>query len=242
MSSDEIKAKYPAGDSRPVLITEVTRMSNGVYCVAGFDVHSGKMIRPLQPPASNWRLTSRDVFAPGNLVAFKYTGARGNGAYPHRTEDTVVAATPNVLEALRPEDVYDTLRESLFPSIAELYDNQLIENKYVNDGMRCRSLGGVMVSPEQLQFDEYFGKLRLRIRDNDGTNYSLSVTSDELRTAFHNDPREQPNVIGADAWLASIPRDRQPVLRLGLARAWDGKEQKYDPKRCFLQLNGLIVV
>lgn len=216
-------------------------MSNGVYCVAGFDIHSEKMIRPLQPPASNWRLTSRSVFAPCNLVAFKYTGSRGNGAYPHRTEDTVVVGQPRLLETLRPADAYSVLEASLYDTIADLYENNLIEGKYVDDGTRCRSLGGVAVPIRKLRFEEYFGKLRLHIQDADGRFYSLGVTSDELRSSFHDNRARAPDISAANEWLARFAAESYAILRLGLARAWDGKEQKYDPKRCFLQLNGLVV-
>lgn len=242
MNIEQLKEKYPAGERRwPVVITEVTRMSKGFYCVAAFDIHAGRMIRPLQQPSSNWRLANRDIFAPGNLVVCDYTGVRGSGAYPHRTEDTVLARMPELLEVLRPEDVQNVLGASLHGSIAEVYDRQLMEDKYVNDGTRCASLGGIAVPIQNLEFEESFGKLRLRIRDNDGKHYSLAVTSDDLRTRFHDNPADPPAIQQANEWLAGFRRDSATILRLGLARAWDGKEQKYNPKRCFLQCNGIIL-
>lgn len=241
MSLEHLKNEYPAGNERPVLLTEVTRMSSGVYCVAGFDLHAAKMIRPLQAPGGNWRLTSRDVFAPGNLVAFRYSGGRGNGAYPHRMEDTVVLGQPRLLQTLTQTEACEVLEGSLYDTIADLYEGSLIDRKYVNDGTRCRSLGGVAVPIQNLRFDESFGKLRLEIRDNDGRHYSLGVTSDELQSSFQNNRNDYPDLSGAKAWLKSFSAESVAILRLGLARAWDGKDQKYDPKRCFLQLNGLII-
>jgi hypothetical protein len=241
VSLEDLKNKYSVSDARPVLLTEVTRMSGGVYCVAAFDLHAAKMIRPLQAPGGNWRLTSRNVFAPCNVVAFQYSGGRGNGAYPHRTEDTVVLGQPRLLETLSQAEACDVLQGSLYNTIAELYENHLVDRKYVNDGTRCRSLGGVAVPIRHLRFDESFGKLRLEIQDNDGSAYSLGVTSDELQSSFQNNRADYPNLSGANKWLASFSAESVAILRLGLARAWDGKDQKYDPKRCFLQLNGIII-
>lgn len=212
-------------------------MRNGFYCVAGLDLHAGKMIRPLQVPASNWRLVDRTVFSPGHLVECEYTGSRGNGAYPHRTEDTVIARMPCLLEALQPHGVHIVLQGSLFDSVTELYDGNLIDDKYVTDGTRCRSLGGVAVPVGNLRFEESFGKLRLRVLDTDGRFYSLGVTSDELRTRFHEISANPPAVDEGNEWLASFPAGSHAILRIGLARGWD----KYNPKRCYLQMNGLII-
>jgi len=237
MTLEQLKMKYPAGKTRPVLITEVTRMNNGFYCVAGFDLHAAKMIRPLHTPASNWRLVDRKVFSPGHVVECEYTGSRGNGAYPHRTEDTVLARMPRVLETVGAEEIHTVLSSSLFDSVAQLYDGLLIDDKYVNDGTRCRSLGGVVVPVEKLRFEESFDKLRLRIFDTDGRHYSLGVTSDELRTRFHDDRATSPAVDDANEWLDGFSAGSRALLRLGLARGWD----KYNPKRCYLQLNGLLI-
>ena len=53
MLSDLLVANAKAGD-RQVLITEVTRMTGGIVCVAGLDVATGRMVRPLQVDGSNW--------------------------------------------------------------------------------------------------------------------------------------------------------------------------------------------
>jgi hypothetical protein len=37
-----------------------------------------------------------------------------------------------------------------------------------------------------------------------------------------------------------MPADESIMLRLGLTRGWDGPDKNWTPKRCFLQLNGVI--
>src|SRR4051812_33944553 len=73
-----------------LLITEVTEMGGGNYCVAGWDITAKRMIRPL-PSGSNWpaALLGGHGIVAGTLVRIEPQGA-SNGAYPHRTEDTAI--------------------------------------------------------------------------------------------------------------------------------------------------------
>ena len=76
-----------------LLITEVTDMSAGSFCVAGWDIDSHVMIRPL-PNGSNWTTATIAQYAvePGILMEFSPTGRAHNGSFPHTTEDTEVNA------------------------------------------------------------------------------------------------------------------------------------------------------
>ena len=69
MDLDELKEQHPAANGRPVLITDVTRMRKGFFCVAGYDIHAAKMVRPLQPSGQNWQLVDKHLpFQVGELV------------------------------------------------------------------------------------------------------------------------------------------------------------------------------
>ena len=74
-----------------LVITDVTEMSAGNYCVAGWDVDSHRMVRPL-PGGHNWTAAqlAQHGIDPGALVEFTPPGQSHNGKYPHRTEDTPV--------------------------------------------------------------------------------------------------------------------------------------------------------
>jgi hypothetical protein len=76
-----------------VLITDVTEMHSGNYCVAGWDVGGGRMIRPL-PNGGNWTaaLLAQHGIAPGITIRIVPNGAPA-GAFPHRTEDTPIDAS-----------------------------------------------------------------------------------------------------------------------------------------------------
>lgn len=234
MDVEKIKSKYPPETSRPVLITEVTRMKGGFSCVAGWDLNKETMVRPLQSTGANWRVQEGSALAPCNLVDFDVVGS-GKGGYPHRTEDTLLSKEPSLLETLAEAEAYRLLKDTTFPSIAAVFDNHLIEDKYVIDGTHCRSLGGVLAFARSLEFVEEFGKLRVRITDSDQRTYWLKVTSEELQTIF-----DQRGVSAANGWLSESLQSSPVILRVGLPRGWIGPDKNWDPKRCYVQLNGII--
>jgi hypothetical protein len=49
----ELRRQFPLGERRPLLVTEVTRMSQAV-CVACNDLHAGRIVRPLPRNITNW--------------------------------------------------------------------------------------------------------------------------------------------------------------------------------------------
>jgi hypothetical protein len=70
-----------------LLITDVTVMHGGNYCVAGWNAPEGKMIRPL-PLGHHWSaaLLAKHSVVPGSLIHVQPSG-KPNSAFPHRTED-----------------------------------------------------------------------------------------------------------------------------------------------------------
>jgi hypothetical protein len=243
MTKSEILKKYATAERTVILISEVTRMSRGQYCVAGLDLRSQLMMRPLRGDGKNWTLgTDRSVFGVGNLLQCNPTGVRGT-VLPHATEDTRLASVPTMLEHL-PEDLaYALLLEPAYESVAAAIGQIPIDNKYVIDGARCRSLGGVRAKRRQVQFDGSRGALRLLLDDSDGRSYDLKVTCDWLQHYF------SPSDVGAELgfgvdeaneWLKVNPPNETLILRVGLARPWDGNQNAWHPLRCYLQLNGMI--
>jgi hypothetical protein len=75
-----------------VLITDVTEMGAGNYCVAGWDIGAKRMVRPL-PHGRNWTgaLLGQHGIVVGKLIRIEPQGIP-NGIYPHRTEDTPIDA------------------------------------------------------------------------------------------------------------------------------------------------------
>lgn len=48
MYLEQLQQRFPHTGEKQVLVTEVTRMTGGQVCVAGLDIHSGEMVRPLR--------------------------------------------------------------------------------------------------------------------------------------------------------------------------------------------------
>jgi hypothetical protein len=87
-----------------LIITDVTCYGN-LYCVAGWDLRNGGMIRPEPPGANSAAEASRfwegqyvgvgKLFAVGNVVRFEATAPPREFPYPHATEDRIfVSAIP----------------------------------------------------------------------------------------------------------------------------------------------------
>lgn len=244
MNENEIIVRYPAKQYLPVLVSEVTRMNSGDYCIAGWDIHSHKMVRPLQASGSNWKLgTNRSVFAVGNLINCVPSGKR-NSVYPHATEDLILSTPPTLLQQFDELTTYSLLIENSFNSIREIFGCQPAENKYIPDGTKCSSLGGLRVERNRVHFiEDGYHKLRLHLNDIENTVYWLPITCDHLRSIFSPvDENAVPHfgVAEANEWLCVNPPDCKVILRVGLARAWAGKDGEWSPRRCYVQLNGIV--
>lgn len=244
-NSDDIQRRYGAPRFHPVLVTEVTRMRRGYYCVAGWDIQNRRMVRPLQASGENWQLAggSRFPFNVGSLLDCSPVQQR-RAEYPHATEDMLLARSPSSLEEWDEGTVYKFIHPTTVRSIRELFGRPLNDDKFVADGTVCPSLGGVRTRREHTAFiQDGFGKLRFRLNDSDGVHYDLPVTSEWLLRLFSCGERGSEGLFGVDEaneWLCVTDPGTEIVLRIGLARGWSGVEGDWNPRRCYAQLNGVI--
>lgn len=238
MGLDRLSAQYVVDGERQVLVTEVTRMTGGQVCVAALDLHSRTMVRPLSPSGTNWdeaEWVAKGYMLVGNVISLIAAEA-GTPVYPHATEDFRVSRV-TFLGTSSASDLYEACQETADASEGVLFGGALEEGKYVIAGTHCRSLGCIMMPRGKLKASEFYGKVQISYRDIFGAWHNYPVT--ELATKSYGDA-----VAGADALNARLNACspiKSVALRLGLARAWDGGEKGYDPKRCYLQLNGLIL-
>jgi hypothetical protein len=241
MKKSHIDAKFPQSSFEPVLISEVTRMSGEMRCVAGLNVASQAMVRPLKSDGSNWRLgDDRSVFKLGHLIDLKPTGRRG-AVLPHATEDTPLRDLPVVLERFDEATAHALLVDSAAKSVSFAVGVTLHDAKFVDEGTRCPSLFGVRAPRRKIRFHTGFDeKLKLQVDDADGAHYDLSVTCDRILSLFDGARGRAP--LGADEandWLGKYGLAENVILRVGMARPWDGN-RGWEPRRCYLQLNGIV--
>jgi hypothetical protein len=227
-----------------ILITDLTTYGS-LFCVAGWDINRNVMIRP-EPPAANahkektkfWNahfVGDGKVFQIGNLVQFKAKDAPADFAFPHATEDKIIAdlQTLKICNHLTDAELLKTVKGSVSKDVRSAFNGNLhvpISGKaYVDAGQKSPSLGAVELNARKIQFiswsyEDEPPKLRCRFKCN-SEPYNLSVTAESCRVAF-----QEHGVVELNKKAANC---RKIHVRLGLARAFG------DPPRCYLQVNGV---
>lgn len=183
------------------------------------------------------------MFSPGSILNCTPTGARRT-SYPHATEDLLLASPPALLHTIDEPQLHALIAPYAFSSVTELFGAELVDHRFIEDGTRCRSLGGLRVASDKVRFlEDGFGRLRLDFSDSTNATYRLPVTCDWLQHIFSpsdDDAEPRFGISEANEWIEANPKDSELILRIGLARGWNGKEGQWHPLRCYAQLNGII--
>lgn len=239
--------------SHRLIITEVTSYGD-LYCVAGWDVDRGAMIRP-EPYSANaavqasrfWRepfAGPGKLFEVGNFVRLAdITDAPFDFEFPHRTEDRIVTrgSEAEILSQHSPAQiaqavaggVSNSLRAVFGPNLQRTWTGPGSTKAYVPRGNVGRSLGAIETTPTRVRLTENTynpAKPQLRALIKDGlTTYDLSVTSASIRTLW--------KAQGVDAVRAELANCQRVHIRVGLSRPFPDK-----PNECYAQVNGLYFV
>jgi hypothetical protein len=217
-----------------LLITDVTEMSGGQYCVAGWDVAAKRMVRPL-PGGSNWpaALVAQHGIISGKLIRVQPQG-RPNGIFPHRTEDTPI----DVASIAASNGVFSAWLGASAPEVAtdlnSGFGGNLRWNKvwagvkqgvHTQPGTQCGSLVAVRVPKENLTFAKVFDTLKATL-DYGSARYQLTVSSKVLKEAWRAGGLPAVNTV--------LPGRAEFHVRVGLARPYE------DPPNCYAMLNGVL--
>jgi hypothetical protein len=173
-----------------LLITEVTEMHGGNYCVAGWRAKTSSMVRPL-PNGSNWTqalLNSYGVI-PGATITVVATGQQHQSSFPHRTEDTIVDAEQIANVQPGPVNWFGPAAPAVAPNVAAAFGGLVQHNSIWNGTLQgvhvpidtnCPSLGAVSIPRANLGFVEEFDKLKATLSDGVAI-YKLPVSSVSLK-------------------------------------------------------------
>jgi hypothetical protein len=219
-----------------LLITEVTEIHRGVYCVAAWDIDGRRVVRPL-PDGINW--TAAQIgdhrVVPGARITVQPNRIHPRGNYPHRTEDLPV--DPVLIERLAdaPADWFGPAAPPAAATLSGAFGGQLRHTHvwhghrrgaFVPGGARVSSLHGVRIASRDLSFIEIDDRLRALLRDAEA-RYDLPVVSRALREVWRAE--------GVAAVRRTLPVDTALHVRIGLAR---GRDEYAD--KCYAMLNGVL--
>lgn len=226
-----------------LIVTDVTRY-NDLFCVAGWDLDNGGMIRPEPQTAKVAAEASRfwtdehagpdKLFAVGNVVRFDAALPPADFPFPHATEDRLaILKNCSVVSQMKATEIVSTVAPGVSASLDAAFGGQLHRansgKSYVVAGAQICSLDAINIAPASISFyeDIYNGKRRLRTRiDHDGVTYDFSVPADAARNRF---------LAGGVAALEADAAGSQTIhVRLGLSRPFADI-----PNSCYAQINGL---
>jgi len=231
-----------------LIITDVTCYGS-LYCVAGWDRLTGRMIRPEPPGASATNEASRfwgsdyagpgKTFAVGNVVKFDATDALPNFLYPHATEDRIVDTSKpmTVTQTLSNAELVAAVSPGVSSTLSEVFDGALVRassrKAFVPTGNAGRSLGAIEIPPTDITFfendwDPNKPKLRARVTSN-GLIYDLSVPAESMRSRWKS--------AGLASLRSDITASNRIHIRAGLSRAMPSR-----PDECYSQVNGVILL
>jgi hypothetical protein len=218
-----------------LLITEVTEMHGGNFCVAGWRATKERMVRPL-PAGANWTqgLLAQHGVAPGATLDVKSSGVAANGAFPHLTEDTPIDPANIALVAPGPASWSGAAAPPSAHSVDDAFQGFVQFNSewhgvrqgvHVAADAQTRSLWAVRVPRANLTFVEEFDKLKASLNDGAAV-FKLAVSSKTLKEAWR---------IGGLAGVNQLlPQAGFLHVRLGLARPFGNP-----PDKCYMMVNGV---
>jgi hypothetical protein len=225
--------------NQELIITDLTRMSAGYVCVAGY-THGGQSIRLAAP-----RLHEIDIAAEGKPIVFPAAvvacDLHQHLPDPPHTED--YSFDPYSLRLVRrlPSAAWQTaLDRLLFNSVSDIFEQPIVHDSgyYLPDGNGVRSIGtiqprGVAQATYSVGEDGTW-TYRFGFYDQARQFYRLKIT-DLTWNAYCESlrgPEADPKDIAAR--LTQMLKSRRVYLRIGLSRKW-----AKNPDRCYLQINGL---
>ncbi len=227
-----------------LIITDLTRYGD-LFCVAGWDLDNGGMIRPEPPTAKAAAEASRfwdgqhagpgKPFAVGNIVRINANLPPADFPYPHATEDRLVAlGRVAVVDQMTTKQVAQAVTHGVSASINATFGGQLHRansgKAHVVAGTQTCSLDAINVTPDAISFYEENplpGKRRLRaLISHKGICYNFSVPADAARNRFL--------AAGVAALETDAASSQLIHVRLGLCRPFAAM-----PTSCYAQINGL---
>jgi hypothetical protein len=223
-----------------IVVNHLTRMDAPRICVAGIDPVSKMHVRPTTPASR--RLTRELLVEQGGPLALgalvELGDVRPDPKQPEAEDHLFRPEKAQRLGQLTPSRYLELLLEHAGDRLGGVFGDALVRHEWnyaVDKGHGTASLGILRVRRKpDLVLDRY-GKLRLRLNDEDKPAF-LPVTDLRFAEADHKTIRRK---------LVEDVKDRMRkgvgvLLMLGLARAFQRSDD--DCERHWLQVNGICMM
>jgi hypothetical protein len=225
-----------------IVLNHVTRMSAPRICVAGIDEQTEEHVRPT---TNRGDLITRDLLLEHggtlSLGALVDVGEAPSISNPPEVEDRRCAVEAmKVVGRLDDEEYLELLRRVSEHDLDSLFGPDLERQTWsyaVEAGRGSASLG--VLRPHrrpELEIDEKYRKLKLRLNPSEGPPAYLSVTDVRFVEGDHRTIREDR----VEDVQRRLRRGVDVFLMLGLARPWRAAGDDRD--RHWLQVNGICMV
>ena len=223
-------------------ITDLTRMSAGHVCVAGYD-NAGAAVRLSTPRVHQVALAAHDgspVIFPSAVIECDLLERQP--APPHTEDYRFAAATVRFVRRLALAEWRKLLDRTVFDSVQRIFEQPIVNDsgRYVLDGQGPRSIGTLrprgIAKVTYTQDPEGSWSYRLGFYDQAGEFYRLKIVD----MTWHRFWEQQRGADRTPAWLADSmtsllkAKAHTVYLRIGLSRGW----VKF-PGRCYLQITGV---
>jgi hypothetical protein len=203
-----------------LIITGITRMSEGHVCVSGIDYDTGKFVRPVFQAGldRDFVMQGRDqVVQHFNIVEFEFKEYKPSPLY--HTEDWVINEkfAPNYVGHAKDETVINILRDW---SIGDL--NEAIEKKnqslFIVKSCRIESI------TDEFSYNKF--KVRITFTDGSGFQFNRIPVTDLLILNFVRYQKEIGNHHYAGQMIKLFNSNPFRFIRVGLTREFQGQHWK----------------
>jgi hypothetical protein len=224
-----------------LIITDLSRMRGDRVCIFGVD-GNGKGMRPDIPPIGireNYLLdkSGQQIIRPFAEIEFDFI--RLTPKPPH-TEDWEINAhyIPRLIRNLSEDESRVFLEKILDSSVKSIFEADIYNNQYINEGEGNRSLG--TVKTKEILSGKYSLKegerynYRIKFSDATGEIYDLPVTDLAFREYCDGQRVQGHTTDTISGELQRRLRQRDVFLRVGLTRPF---AKMYN--RCYLHVSGI---
>lgn len=217
-----------------IVITHLTRMQEGVICVAGIDPATGQHVRPVSGRLSvNLLRGQGGVFDVGAIVDLD--GTKSVGSAPEVEDHLFNIRHLQFVGMCKPKEFWEILSDASETKLRAIFGKGLEQHGNgcaVDPGTGIASLGCIRPDgPCSIEVNR-FDKVRLTCSDG-RFDLDLGVTDLRVYEDDHKTPHQE--IIGRIS--EKLEQDEDLLICVGLARAW--QKPSDTQQRHWLQVNNL---